>query len=735
MPNDLDFPKRLLAVALSAAFPAHSFAQTAARVDFTSGNVTASTPGGGSRPLSRGAEVRVGETVSTQNGRAQMRFTDGAFVSLQPQTDFKIDNYVFEGRGSQNESAVMSLLKGGMRTITGLVGRTNREGYKVQTATATVGIRGTEYSISYDEGGSVTMFVAGGAIAVTNQTGTTVVPGGRSVSVGGQNSTPQTVNEKPFLSPGGSTPTAIATQTNVVQDAQPLPQGILTGVVPNAGIAAVTNNFYKSNWYEYPQVLTPQPPNEQTSATLNGAGGLTSYSTSSGGYTDTISSGSATVQSAGNDGVIAWGGWSGGMAKYSWAEGLSSGSEDIDLTKRSPWFYVVGAPVPVMPTSGSAVYNMIGGLAACPVGTCSSVSVVGAQLQVDFGNFKGAHATTLSINGAMDEFRGPLNFSSSANGFFANAYSRAADPSGRYFSGAGFFAGNNASRAGMAFSVEGYAGYSEGYGYIVNGVIAYAQAGASGAPMYSSTTLNTGAATTLFNRPELAATYNGSTTPNFPPGSSLANQSVQIGPSGGVYAFEGHGYSTYQLTNGTSTALGGGNDGIIAWGRWVGGRDSEGRDLSATSTGPFHYIVGLPATALPTSGTYEFSQIGHTASCAVICTTASVDSKLAVNYGALTGNLDVSVKLDNAATYANPSIGFYLSGSRFDAVGSISQQGQSGPSLTFDGRGFLAGNQSSNATARAGMAYSVSGTTNLGTGSVNGVIGYGNRVPTANPPQ
>ena len=139
MPNE--FPKSLLALALSAAFPAVSQAQTAARIDFVSGGVTASTADGRSRPLARGADVMVGETISTQEGRAQMRFSDGALVSLQPQTQFRVDNYVFEGRGTQQESAVMSLLRGGLRTITGLVGKTNRNGYRLQTATATVGPR------------------------------------------------------------------------------------------------------------------------------------------------------------------------------------------------------------------------------------------------------------------------------------------------------------------------------------------------------------------------------------------------------------------------------------------------------------------------------------------------------------------------------------------------------------------------------------------------------------------
>ena len=104
MPNE--FPKSLLAAALSAAFPAVGHAQTAARVDFASGNVTASTADGRSRQLARGADVMVGETVNTQEGRAQMRFTDGAYVSLQPQTQFRIDSYVFEGRGTPKESAM-----------------------------------------------------------------------------------------------------------------------------------------------------------------------------------------------------------------------------------------------------------------------------------------------------------------------------------------------------------------------------------------------------------------------------------------------------------------------------------------------------------------------------------------------------------------------------------------------------------------------------------------------------
>ena len=283
MPNESVFPKSLMAAALSAAFPGIATAQTAARVDFATGNVTATSPDGRSRALTRGADVRVGETISTQQGRAQMRFSDGAFVSLQPQTDFKIDNYVFEGRGSPNESAVMSLLKGGMRTITGLIGRTNRDGYRLQTSTATVGIRGTGYSVSYDAGGSVTIFVAEGATTVSNQTGTTVVPSGRSATIGGQNTPPTTSDEKPFLPPPGSGNTNVAGPQNATQDAQAqLPTTLLTGTIVNSDPNLANIAFV----YEGTSGTRNPAAQAAPTATLNNAGILTSFTGSTSASSD-----------------------------------------------------------------------------------------------------------------------------------------------------------------------------------------------------------------------------------------------------------------------------------------------------------------------------------------------------------------------------------------------------------------------------------------------------------------
>ncbi len=443
MPNE--FPKSLLAAALSAAFPAVGNAQTAARIDFASGNVTASSADGRSRQLARGADVMVGETVNTQDGRAQMRFTDGAYVSLQPQSQFRIDNYVFEGRGTPKESAVMSLLRGGMRTITGLVGRTNRDGYRLQTSTATVGIRGTEFNVAYDSAGSVTMFIAGGAIAVTNGSGTTVVPGGQSVIVTSNNSAPQTTREKPFLPPDGTTPHHVTLPQNPIQDANPFVQPILAGTVVGAPVAIV-----------YMEGASPTSLISD-SATLNGSGALTAYSfttNNEGPVVTTVNNGSSLPQSAGNDGVIAWGRWVGGQD-----------NQGNNLASGGPFHYVVGVPVTSMPTTGTASYDIIGATASCNF-SCGQTAVTASTLAVNFGANSGTFTMGMLIGGAPMNGGGSLNLSGPL--FTANG-----NISGNSMYGAGFFAGPAASRAGMAYHVN-YEGY--GGGNIV-GVMAYKKTG------------------------------------------------------------------------------------------------------------------------------------------------------------------------------------------------------------------------------------------------------------------
>src|SRR6202162_1776775 len=98
--------------------------------------------------LTAGAAVNVGDTVVTgAQSHAQLRFADDALVALKPDSEFRIERYNFIGTSDSNEVAVFRLVKGGFRTLTGQIGKLNRDQYQLLTTQATIGIRGTHYQV------------------------------------------------------------------------------------------------------------------------------------------------------------------------------------------------------------------------------------------------------------------------------------------------------------------------------------------------------------------------------------------------------------------------------------------------------------------------------------------------------------------------------------------------------------------------------------------------------------
>ena len=168
----------MIALAISTAFPIAAEA-AAGRVEFAIGGVTAITPSGESRVLSKGVEINSGDTIRTTDGRVQVRFTDGGYMSLQPNTEFIVENYQFEGKQDGSERGFFRLVEGGLRAITGIVGRNNRPAYRVATPVATIGIRGSEFLAEHRDNRLRTR-VIGGSIYIENEFGDLILFKGQS---------------------------------------------------------------------------------------------------------------------------------------------------------------------------------------------------------------------------------------------------------------------------------------------------------------------------------------------------------------------------------------------------------------------------------------------------------------------------------------------------------------------------------------------------------------------------
>ncbi len=122
-------------------------AAEAGKVVTVAGRAAAATQQGDIRSLGRGEAVNSGDTVVTSsNSYVRMKFIDGASVILRPNSRFHIEDYQVAEKEEESRS-FFNLVKGGFRAVTGAIGRRNRSGYRVRTAVATIGIRGTDYSM------------------------------------------------------------------------------------------------------------------------------------------------------------------------------------------------------------------------------------------------------------------------------------------------------------------------------------------------------------------------------------------------------------------------------------------------------------------------------------------------------------------------------------------------------------------------------------------------------------
>ena len=97
-----------------------------------------------------------GDTLTTEKDTyARMKFSDGGEIVLRPGSQLNVKSYSFNQARPESDNIFMSMLKGGMRVVTGLVGKRNHNAVSFGTVTATIGIRGTHFGalLCQGEGG------------------------------------------------------------------------------------------------------------------------------------------------------------------------------------------------------------------------------------------------------------------------------------------------------------------------------------------------------------------------------------------------------------------------------------------------------------------------------------------------------------------------------------------------------------------------------------------------------
>lgn len=121
-------------------------AQVAGTIVQLSGPLMAKKADGSARFLSLRSEVESGDTLVTERATyAMVKFIDNSEITLKPSTTFKVEQFAFDADKPDSDQAAFSLVKGGLRSITGMLGKRNKEKFSMKTSGATIGIRGTTF--------------------------------------------------------------------------------------------------------------------------------------------------------------------------------------------------------------------------------------------------------------------------------------------------------------------------------------------------------------------------------------------------------------------------------------------------------------------------------------------------------------------------------------------------------------------------------------------------------------
>nr|HNH44336.1 FecR domain-containing protein [Agitococcus sp.] len=780
--------KGLLSLLIAYTLSGTALADVAGRVNFVSGNVEVIATDGSRRALVKGELVNSGERLETNRGRVQIRFTDGSFISLQPNTVFGLDKYSFDKNKPNDGSLLFNFLRGGMRTVSGAIGKVNRANYKVQTPVATIGIRGTSYAANQEPNGKLLLTVGSGIVNLENNFGFSNVNTGQTFQV----ETGQAPNQAPAgttVSARGDAPeskeekeVANLNKTNVIID-DPYEVFIQTydGLprLSSFGSLLVGTSGVKI----YPNVIGKYSKLSDDGKQVGNLLGLigtklTGGNTAGKELLETAKKlGGLQFTNVKQIGSLSFGEWTNGSASL--VDPYLGTVQQLTLTDKQFMPYIVGTTAEKNLGNNMKVSYVLAGAtparAGTDIGTLNKLNIdidlnLMPLVSVDMAaNVKSITYTAKLSNYPILDISADKKFSGFilpkeelfATSSTANICANSQCPVDL----SAFLSGNDLgvvyqiNRKNLT-AINGVAALTGTESTITNNNIAN--------PLASS--LNSDYSALFSHKPIITAdnkTIKLTAANNL---SAIFDSKTQglMAASASIFTDTPNFYGAVGSATESAAQIQqvGHVAKVLSWGRWTNGRLATGNDdipINLTANDNIHYLIGLPtaATAIPNVGSVTYSLVGGTAS-AVFGTInnnqintnfdiAKVNSgSLMVDFGRATTNLSLEL---NGFTKANSLQSLQLSGAGTLAAGSndfsfnnlnVSASSAQNPlvctNCTASANGMFFGAVGSVATSNltaptaAGVVYSINGTVQGSQATsieANGTASFAN--PTPNP--
>lgn len=140
----------ILSLALAFGTPA-AWAADIGQVKVAKGTVTIDRAGA-SIPATVGTRLQASDVVRTgSDGSVGITMTDNSLLSAGPNSVLALDRYDFDEVTSEGRFDA-SLRKGTLAVVSGRLAKQSRDAMSIRTPSAVLGVRGTEFVVSTDDG-------------------------------------------------------------------------------------------------------------------------------------------------------------------------------------------------------------------------------------------------------------------------------------------------------------------------------------------------------------------------------------------------------------------------------------------------------------------------------------------------------------------------------------------------------------------------------------------------------
>ena len=140
----------LLLLVFYGSITSYAAVSTIGNITESSGSNGVKRDGGIEISGSQDLDILFKDTLETAQGRMKVMFLDETNLSLTEHSEVTIDEYIFDPNPTKSKLA-MSFVQGTARFATGRLGLVPKENIVINTPTATIGVRGTDFTTTVDE--------------------------------------------------------------------------------------------------------------------------------------------------------------------------------------------------------------------------------------------------------------------------------------------------------------------------------------------------------------------------------------------------------------------------------------------------------------------------------------------------------------------------------------------------------------------------------------------------------